>query len=58
MSDNESAYVSHLIRGTLGANATKDDELANIQLAIDFAAQLRTAYPGWISMCQRSIMSS
>lgn len=45
MSDKESAYVSHPIRGTLGANATKEDELANMQLAIDFAAQLRTAYP-------------
>lgn len=39
------AYVSHPIRGSLGANATKEDELANMQLAKDFACQLRVAFP-------------
>jgi len=39
------AYVSHPIRGSLGAKATKEDELANMELAIEFAKQLRAAFP-------------
>lgn len=38
-------YVSHPIRGILGPSATREDELKNMQLAIDFAKQLRAAYP-------------
>jgi len=38
-------YVSHPIRGALGAKATREDELANMQLAVDFARLLRVAFP-------------
>jgi hypothetical protein len=37
--------MSHHIRGPLGEDATEEDELRNMQQAMEFANQLRVAYP-------------
>jgi hypothetical protein len=39
------AYLSHPIRGTLGSEATQEDELKNMQKAIEFARHLRAEFP-------------
>lgn len=43
--NNFSIYVSHSIRGTKGANATHEDMVANNNKAIEFAKELRLAFP-------------